>query len=79
MKKVEKLVKSGADVTFMKDNKPMVRMVHDLEMANQTSGDAAKLYYYRQIKAMLQNKLNSSVSVEAIELPSDFRLKSRSF
>ena len=61
LKKVEKLVSSGADVTFMKDNKPMVYMVRDLETANQTSGDVAKLYYYKQIKAILERKLNSSV------------------
>ena len=61
LKKVEKLVSSGADVSFMKDNKPMVYMVRDLETANQTSGDAAKLYYYRQIKAILERKLNSSI------------------
>lgn len=63
MKKVDKLLKSGADVTFMKDNKPMMSMVRELEMANQTSGDAAKLYYYRQIKGMLELKLNSAVCI----------------
>ncbi|CAB4002871.1 ankyrin repeat, partial [Paramuricea clavata] len=61
LKKVDKLLKSGADVTFMKDNKPMMNMVRELEMANQTSGDAAKLYYYRQIKGMLELKLNSAI------------------
>ncbi len=61
VKKVDKLLKTGADITFMKDNKPMINMVRELEMSNQTSGDAAKLYYYRQIKGMLELKLNSSV------------------
>ena len=66
MKKVDKLLKSGADITFMKDNKPMINMVRELEASNQTTGDAAKLYYYGQIKGMLELRLNSSVGLNLI-------------
>ena len=59
VKKVDKLVKTGADITFKKDNKRMINMVRELEQSN--ASDPAKLYYYRQIKLMIETKLNLSV------------------
>ncbi|XP_028399283.1 uncharacterized protein LOC114522739 [Dendronephthya gigantea] len=62
LKKVDKLLKSGADITFKKDNKPMINMVRELEQSN--ASDPAKLYYYGQIKLIIENKLNSSISTD---------------
>ncbi|XP_028398947.1 uncharacterized protein LOC114522461 isoform X2 [Dendronephthya gigantea] len=59
VKKVDKLVKTGADITFKKENKLMIKMVRELEQSN--ASDPAKLYYYGQIKLIIEKKLNSSI------------------
>lgn len=63
-KKVDSLLKKGADITYIKQNKSIVTMVRELEMSHQNSGDPVKIQYYRHIKGLIESQLKLSVLVD---------------
>ncbi|XP_046864470.1 uncharacterized protein LOC124458519 isoform X3 [Xenia sp. Carnegie-2017] len=64
VRKTDKLIKTGADITFKKENKSLLVVARELEMSNQSSGDIGKFYSYKQIRSLVELSLNTSVLTE---------------